>query len=361
MKALVKPYGKAGLTLVDDAQRPETGPQDVLVRVLAASICGSDIHIYDNDPVFRDRIKDGQIVGHEFCGVIEEVGDQVTTAAVGDVVAAESHIVCGTCYYCLNGLKHICQEMSGIGFDRSGGFAEYIAVPAENAIVKPSGVSIEVGAILEPFGNALDTARRVDLVAKSVLVTGCGPQGLMAIAVTKAAGARRVIATEPSGYRREMASRVIEIHSRNGGSEDSVLDATRPDLVEHIFQATDGLGVDVVLEMSGHPAAIADACTVLRNGGSFVALGLPGQSIEFDWANHLVLKGASFYGVYGRRIYQTWFEARELLESRAVQLDALITHRLPLERFAEGFELLKRGSAAKVILYPDLEYRSLFD
>lgn len=361
MRALVKPYGKVGLELVDDAQRPEAGPHDVLVRVLATSICGSDIHVYENDPVFRDRIADRQIVGHEFCGVVEEIGAQVTTVAVGDIIAAESHIVCGTCYYCLNGLAHICQEMSGIGFDCPGGFAEYIAIPAENAILKPPGVSIEVAAFLEPFGNALDTARRVDLVAKNVLVTGCGPQGLMAIAVAKAAGARRVIATEPSKYRRDMASRVIEIHSRNDRSEDQVLDAARPSLVEHIFEATDGLGVDVVLEMSGHPAAIADACTVLKNGGSFVALGLPGQPIEFDWANHLVLKGASFFGIYGRRIYQTWFEARELLESRAVQLDALITHRLPLEQFAQGFDLLKRGSAAKVILYPDLEYRSLFD
>jgi threonine 3-dehydrogenase len=361
MKALVKPYGQIGLRYVVDAPRPQVGPHDVLIRVLAASICGSDIHVFGDDPVFRDRIADGQIVGHEFCGVVEEIGDQVTTIAVGDVVAAESHIVCGTCYYCLNGLSHICQDMSGIGFDCPGGFAEYVAIPAENAIVKPPSVSIEVAAFLEPFGNALDTARRVDLVAKNVLVTGCGPQGLMAIAVAKAAGARRVIATEPSEYRRDIAKKVIEIHSRHVRSEDLVLDASQPELVERIFEVTDGLGVDVVLEMSGHAAAIADAGVVLKNGGSLVALGLPSQPIEYDWANNLVLKGASLYGIYGRRLYQTWFQARELLESRAVQLETLITHRLPLERFAEGFELLKRGNAAKVILYPDAEYRAQFD
>jgi threonine 3-dehydrogenase len=356
MKALIKPYGQLGLKLVHDAPRPEIGPGDVLVRILAASICGSDLHIYDNDPVFRERVPDGLTIGHEFCGTVEAVGSQVTTIAVGDVVAAESHVVCGSCFYCLNGLSHLCQEISGIGFDRHGGFADYIAIPAENAILKPAGVSIEVAAFLEPFGNALDTALCVDLFGKNVLITGCGPQGLMALAVARAAGARRVIASEVHAYRRQLATRVLSIHSDGRGQPaDLVLDATQPDVTERIFEATDGLGVDVVLEMSGHPAAIADGCTVLKNGGDFVALGLPSQPLEFDWANHLVLKGATFHGIYGRHLFQTWFKACDLLQSGAVQLEALITHSLPLERFAEGFELLKHGQAAKVILYPDAE------
>mgnify|MGYP005840274853 CR=1 FL=1 len=354
MKALVKPCGERGLRLVHDVPRPEIGPHEVLLRVLAASICGSDIHIYDDDPVFRERVPDGLVIGHEFCGLVEAVGSGVDTVAVGDIVAAESHVVCGSCFYCLNGLAHICQEITGIGFDRAGGFAEYVAIPAANAFLKPANLSVEVAAFLEPFGNALDTAGCVDLFNKQVLITGCGPQGLMALAIAKAAGARRVIATEVSPFRRQLAQRMLSLHTPPRQQlQDLVLDASRPDVTDHIFEATDGLGVDVVLEMSGHPAAIADGCTVLKNGGDFVALGLPAQPVEFDWSNHLVLKGATFHGIYGRHLYQTWFKACALLETGAVQLDALITHYLPLERFAEGFELLKRGQAAKVILYPD--------
>jgi len=353
VKALVKPYGQVGLKYVTDAPIPDIGPRDVLVRVLAASICGSDIHIYDSDPVFRERIGDGMTVGHEFCGQVERVGDQVTTIAVGDIVAAESHVVCGTCYYCLNGVPHLCQEVAGIGFDRAGCFAEYIAIPAENAFLKPPELSLEVAAFIEPFGNALDTAMCVDLFGKSVLVTGLGPQGLMALAVARAAGARRVIGTEVSAYRRRLAQQMLELHGgARQGAQDMILDATQPDVAEQVFRATNGLGVDVVLEMSGHPAAIATAGTVLKHDGHLVALGLPGGAIEVDWSNHLVLKGCTFHGIYGRHLYQTWFTACELLESGAVQLEPLITHRLPLERFDEGFQLLKRGEAAKVVLYP---------
>jgi threonine 3-dehydrogenase len=353
VKALVKPYGQVGLKYVTDAPHPEIGPRDVLVRVLVASICGSDIHIYDSDPVFRERIGDGMTVGHEFCGQVDQVGEHVTTIAVGDIVAAESHVVCGTCHYCLNGVPHLCQEVAGIGFDRAGCFAEYIAIPAENAFLKPADLPIEIAAFIEPFGNALDTAMCVDLFGKSVLVTGLGPQGLMALAVARAAGARRVIGTEVSPYRRRLAQGMLELHGDGRErANDLILDATRPDIAEQVFQATNGLGVDVVLEMSGHPTAISTAGTVLKHDGHLVALGLPGGAIEFDWSNHLVLKGTTFHGIYGRHLYQTWFTACELLESRAVQLEPLITHRLPMERFDEGFQLLKRGEAAKVVLYP---------
>ena len=354
MNALVKPYGQVGLSYVTDAAIPDIGPRDILVRVLAASICGSDLHIYESDPVFRERIGDGMTVGHEFCGRVAEIGAHVTTVAVDDVIAAESHVVCGTCYYCLNGAPHLCQEVAGIGFDRPGCFAEYIAIPAENAFLKPPELSVEVAAFIEPFGNALDTALCVDLFGKNVLVTGLGPQGLMAMAVARAAGARRVIATEVHAYRRDLAHKVLELHTDpRRPAQDLVLDATQPDVAEHIFEATDGLGVDVVLEMSGHPTAIAAAGTVLKNSGHLVALGLPGQPIELDWSNHLVLKGTTFHGIYGRHLYQTWFTACELLASRTVQLEPLITHYLPLERFDEGFQLLRKGQAAKVVLYPD--------
>ncbi len=354
MKALVKSYGKTGLRYVTDAPVPEVGPRDVLVRVLAASICGSDLHIYDDDPVFRDRITDGMIVGHEFCGRVEQIGEQVTTVAVGDIVAVESHVVCGTCYYCLNGVPHLCQEVAGIGFDRPGCFAEYIVIPSENAFPKPPYLSIEVAAFIEPFGNALDTALCVDLFGKTVLITGLGPQGLMALAVARAAGARCVIGTEIHPYRRDIAQQVLSLHTDpRRPTLDAILDAAQPDLAEQIFEITDGLGVDIVLEMSGNSAAISLAGTVLKNSGHLVALGLPSQPVEFDWSHHLVLKGATIHGIYGRHLYQTWFTACELLASRTVQLESLITHRLPLERFEEGFQLLKQGRAVKVVLYPN--------
>jgi threonine 3-dehydrogenase len=332
---------------------------------LAASICGSDIHIYDDDPVFRERIRDGQVIGHEFCGVVEEIGSQVTTLAVGDIVSAESHVVCGSCYYCLNGMSHICHEMEGIGFDRAGGFAEYVAIPAKAAVAKPPNISIEIGAILEPLGNALDTARCVNLSGKRVLVTGCGPQGAMAIAIAKADGALQVIVTEVYQKRRDIAKRMLAEHAnpRQGVTTDLVLDATSPDLVERIFEATGGLGVDVVIEMSGHPNAISDACTVLRNGGEFVALGLPSRPISFDWANHLVLKAATYHGIYGRHLYTTWFQVHNLVQSRTIRLESLITHHFPLtnQGFESAFRLLKQGQAMKVIFYPDLAYRRQFE
>ncbi len=353
MKALVKPYGKMGLEFIQDAKTPSVGPYDVLIKVLAASICGSDVHIYDNSPVFRDKVADNQITGHEFCGEVIDIGANVTTISAGDIVSAESHIVCGTCHYCLNGLSHVCQEVSTIGIDRSGGFAEYIAIPAENAILKPPGMSFDTASLLEPFGNAVDTARCVDMVSKSVLVTGCGPQGLMAIAIAKAAGARQVIATEPLEGRREFARKVLETHS-NVESADLVLDSGDSNLLSQILGATNGLGVDVVLEMSGHPTAIRDGLLALKNGGDVVALGLSSSpTIEIDWNGGFVLKGATFHGIYGRHLYWTWSEAHRLVDSGAVDLESLITHRFPMEEFDTGFQLLIQGEAAKVMLYPN--------
>jgi threonine 3-dehydrogenase len=355
MKALVKPYGKLGLEL-SSVPIPEFGPQDVLIRVLVTSICGSDVHIYDNAPVFRDRVAHNQITGHEFCGKVEAIGSEVTTAAVGDIVSVESHIVCGTCYYCLNGLSHLCQEVSTIGIDRPGAFAEYIAIPAKNAILKPPDLPLDVAAILEPFGNAVDTARCVDLVGKSVLITGCGPQGLMAIAIAKAAGARQVIATEIWEGRRELARKMLKVHSNSRErNSDLVLDANDPGMSAQIFEATDGLGVDVVLEMSGHPTAIHEGLLTLKSSGHVVALGLSSAStVEIDWNRGLILKGATFHGIYGRHLFQTWYEMSRLLESGKVKLEPIIyPERFALEQYNEAFQLLKQGKAAKVIMYPN--------
>jgi threonine 3-dehydrogenase len=353
MRAITKPSGRIGLVL-KDAPIPQVGPADVRVRLLATSICGSDLHIYDNDPTFLGRVKDGNISGHELCGVVDAVGPLCARVKVGDVVALESHIICGVCWYCRNGKSHLCANTVTIGIDRDGGFTDYIVLPEDNAILKPDSISVEEAALLEPFGNALDTATCVDVVGKCVLVTGCGPQGVMAIAIAKAAGARRVIATEIHQRRREMAVSMMKLHAAaHRRDEDLVLDPRKPDTEAVIREATDGLGVDVVLEMSGNPNAINTAFATLRSGGDYVALGLAGQNVSIDWTHHVVVRGITIHGIYGRHVYQTWDKARALLDSGAVTLAPLITHRFGLEEYEKAFQLLKAGEAEKVVLYPD--------
>jgi threonine 3-dehydrogenase len=355
VKALVKPYGQDGLQFITNASKPITGPRDVLVRVLAASVCGTDLHIYNSDPSIKERVAPNQIIGHEFCGEVVKVGEQVTTLAEGDLVSGESHIVCGTCEHCLDGNANLCEEVSLIGVDRPGGLAEYVAVPEKNAILKSRYISVEVASILDAYGNAVDVALCVPLTGKSVLVTGCGPQGLMAIAIALAAGAKQVIATENLEQRKALAEDMIRIHANpNQYRKDLILDGSTPTLVDKIFEATDGRGVDVLLEMSGNPAAIQNGLAVLKNAGHAVALGLTASNrIEVEW-NSLMFKGATVHFRYGRRLYQTWSEGRTLLETGLVKLESLIyTPYFALDDYMDAFRLLRKGEAAKVIFKPN--------
>jgi threonine 3-dehydrogenase len=336
---------------------------DVKVKILYASLFGSDLHIYNNDKVFRDRVQEGQIIGHEFCGEIIALGKQVTTLAVGDIVSAESHVACGSCHFCLNGNPHICQEVSALGFDRPGGFAEVTVIPYENAVPIPKTIHADIGACLEPFGNAVYTARCVDLVNKVVWVPGCGPQGLMALAIAKASGARMVIATEVKPERLELAKKMLVAHanSKNKNSEGYDLNdltlnpAEDPEVLKKIYRATDGLGVDVVIEMSGFPQAIEDAFLALRKGGHIIALGLSAASkLEIDWNKGIVLKEANIRGIYGRRLYETWTEVEHMLTTGKVSLEPIIYPKyFSLEEFETAFELVKNGKAAKVIFKPN--------
>lgn len=359
MKGLVKLYNQKGLLLRENLDMPQVGPRDVLIKVLAASICGTDLHIYNSDSSIRDRIDDGQTIGHEFCGEVVETGFQVTRLAVGDLVSSESHIVCGTCEYCMNGSPHLCQEVSLIGIDRPGGLAQYVAIPEQNAIVKHSSkISVEVAATLDAYGNAVDTALLVPLIGNTVLVTGCGPQGLMAIAIALAAGARQIIATETKEKRRILAKEIIRRHAnQNQARNDLILDPTSYNLVDDIFEATDGLGVDVLLEMSGHPSAIKDGMAVLKNDSHAVILGLTSSPrVELEWTN-LIFKGATIHFRYGRHLYRTWTKGSHLLESGLVDLEPLI-HKpyFPLEQFKDAFELQMKGEVGKVIFKPNEDF-----
>ncbi len=342
MWAVVKARAEAGAEL-QTVPVPKIGPRDVLVKVRATTICGTDLHIYRWDPWAQSRIRPPLVFGHEFAGDIVAVGDEVTTVKVGDFVSGETHIICGHCYPCRTGQYHICRNVKIIGVDRPGCFAEYVALPASNAWRNEPELDPAIAAAQEPFGNAVHTALSTDLATKTVLITGCGPIGLFAVGIARAAGASRIFATDVNPGRLEMATAM--------GATDP-LDA-RGAVAAEILQVTDGNGVDVLLEMSGNAVAINQGFQSLRYGGYAALLGLPGRPIDnFDLANHIVFKGAMVYGVSGRKMYETWYQTRALLGAGRVDIRPIITHRLPLDAFGEAFEMMIKGDAAKVALFP---------
>ncbi len=343
MKAVVKARPGPGLETVE-VPIPSYGRHEVLVKVRAASICGTDLHIYRWDPWAESRLHPPLIVGHEVCGEVIAKGDDVEELEVGSFVSLESHVICNTCAFCRTGQGHICENTSLIGVDRDGGFAEYIAIDAQNAWPNPPGTPLEVAVIQENFGNAVHTAFSVDLRAMKVLVTGCGPVGLMTIAVARAIGARAIYATDIHQYRIDFARRM---------GADLALHATDDPVIEEILGATDGEGVDVLLEMSGAPAAIDQGFTLLKPGGYASLLGVTSGPIEFDWDHHLVFKGARVVGITGRRLWQTWYQARGLIRSGAVDLTPLVTHHFKLEEFDQAFEVMASGESGKVMLTPE--------
>ncbi|MCC7164535.1 MAG: L-threonine 3-dehydrogenase [Anaerolineae bacterium] len=342
MKAVVKTRAGPGFELCE-APIPQIGPKDILLRTRATSICGTDIHIYNWDTWAANRIKPPVIIGHEFCGDVVEIGGLVTEVKVGDFVSAESHIVDHTCDLCRTGMAHICRNTQIIGIDRDGSFAEYVAIPADNAWHNPPNMPPEIAALEENFGNAVHTALETPVVARKVLVTGCGPVGVMTIAVTRAAGARSIYASDVSDYRLNLAKKM---------GADLVVNPARENLTDLVLEATGGEGVDVLLEMSGAPSAIRDGLKLLKSGGHAVLLGLPSKPFEFDLANLVIMKGITLHGIAGRKLWETWYEIRGLLRSGAVNLEPVITHRFKLEEFQQAFETMISGNSGKVVLFP---------
>jgi threonine 3-dehydrogenase len=343
MRAVVKARAGAGAEL-QTVPVPKIGPRDVLVKVRATTICGTDLHIYRWDPWAQSRIQPPMVFGHEFSGDIVAIGDEVTTVKVGDFISGETHIICGHCYPCRTGQYHICRNVKIVGVDRPGCFAEYVVIPASNAWRNDPQLDPAVAAAQEPFGNAVHTALSTDLATKTVLITGCGPIGLFAVGIARAAGACRIFATDVNPGRLEMARTMGATHP---------VDA-RSDVVSEIMSATDGNGVDVLLEMSGHPTAINQGFQSLRYGGYAALLGLPSRPIDnFDLANYIVFKGATVYGVSGRKMYETWYQTRALLRDGRVDIRPIISHRMALEDFQQAFEMMIRGEAAKVALFPN--------
>jgi threonine 3-dehydrogenase len=338
VKALYKPAASPGLELVDRPD-PTGGPGDVTVRVLRTGICGTDLHIESWDAWAAGAINAPLIPGHEFSGEVVAVGPAVRDVAVGDLVSGEGHIVCGTCRNCRAGRRHLCIRTSGVGVNRDGAFAEYVVLPESNVWVHHDKIDPDLGAIFDPFGNAVHTALSFPLVGEDVLITGAGPIGLMAAEVARHVGARFVVITDVSPYRLELA--------RHMGA-DLALDVSR----ERIADAQRHLGMvegfDVALEMSGHPSALPDVIANLNHGGRIAMLGLPSAPIEIDWAR-VVTHMLTIKGIYGREMFETWYAMSAMLRS-GLDISSVITHRFPATDFAEAFATARSGQCGKVIL-----------
>ncbi len=337
MRALVKETAAPGFKL-KSVPEPTIRDDEVLIRVRAAGVCGTDVHIYEWDAWAQGRCRPPFVVGHEFAGEVVQVGNLVTDVHEGDRVTAEGHIVDGRCLLCRTGNSHVCPHTRIIGVDRDGCFADYIAMPATNVWHLDDNVSFDVGGIHDPMGNAFHTTLTAEIPGSTVLITGCGPIGLFAVGICKAAGASRIIASDVNETRLALARRM--------GAHDVV----HPDEAgAAVRAATDGLGVDVVLEMSGVPSAIHQALELVRVGGRVQMLGIPSQSIEVNLATEVIFKGITIYGVVGRRMYDTWHQVTRFLRSGMFDPTPVITHRFPLEAADEAIDAIRTGAAGKVI------------
>jgi threonine 3-dehydrogenase len=343
MLAVVKTEAAPGADL-RDVKVPAIGLSDVLVKVKVASVCGTDLHIYNWDSWAQHRIHPPLIPGHEFCGEVAAIGAEVTTVKEGDLVSAEMHVNCGKCYQCRTGEGHICQKVKIIGVDADGAFAQYVRIPESNIWKLDPAIPQEYASILDPLGNAVHTVLAGEIAAKTVAITGCGPIGLFAIAVARAVGATTVFAIEVNEYRRKIATQM---------KADYVLDPTRDDVKQFAFDHTGGLGVDVVLEMAGHPDAIRTAFDIVRRGGRISLLGLTSKPVSLNFSEDIIFKGITLQGINGRRMYETWYEMQALLQAGKLDLHPVITDRLSMKDFSKGMERLRTGEASKILLYPD--------
>jgi threonine 3-dehydrogenase len=344
MAALRKREAGPGLVL-DEVPVPVPADDEVLVRVDAAGVCGTDLHIYHWDAWASGRIMPPRTLGHEFAGTVVAAGRAVRHAAEGDFVSAESHVTCGGCFHCRTGRAHMCEQTRILGVDRDGAFAEFVAVP-ESVIWQndPDKLSPEIAAVQEPFGNAVFATAHVDVAGKTVAVLGCGPVGLFTIALAKAYGAGRVLASDLVPFRLDLAGRV--------GVTAALNVCSTSDVPAWFVDQNEGEHLDVVFEMSGAPAAVRDAFRIVRNGGHVVLFGIPAQPVEIDVAEALIFKNLNVSAVNGREVFGTWFRTRWLLEHGVIDLEPLITHRLGLHDFEEAFGLLESGGACKIVLHP---------
>ncbi|WP_211907456.1 L-threonine 3-dehydrogenase [Pikeienuella piscinae] len=338
MRALVKATAAPGLELRDEPA-PELGPSDVLIRVRKTAICGTDVHIWNWDEWSAKTVPVPLVTGHEFCGEIAAIGGSVTKLTVGQRVSGEGHITCGRCRNCRAGRGHLCRNTLGVGVQRPGAFADYLSLPEANVVPIPDDIPDEVAAIFDPFGNSVHTALSFDMVGEDVLVTGAGPIGIMGAMVARRAGARKVVITDINEDRLALA--------RSMGIEHAV-NPSRTTLREVMAEIGMSEGFDVGLEMSGAAPAVRDMIEAMNNGGKIALLGIAPVEFAIDW-NKVIFKMLTIKGIYGREIFETWYKMIGLVQG-GLDLTPLITHRLPVADFREGFELMRAGTCGKVVL-----------
>ncbi|HVK04322.1 MAG TPA: L-threonine 3-dehydrogenase [Armatimonadaceae bacterium] len=340
MKAIVKTRPEAGAQLLD-VPEPETPRNGALVKIRNVSICGTDFHVYSWDAWAQGRVKPPVTMGHEWAGEVVAVGPECQSLKVGDYVSGESHRVCGHCLQCRTGQAHVCQNTKIFGVDTTGCFAEYFAVPESSVIKNDARVPASIACMQDPLGNAVHAALAGDIIGKSVVVLGCGPIGLFAIAVCKAVGANTIWASDTTDYRLKLACEV---------GADHVARVPDEDLEAMVAAATDGQGVDVVLEMSGAVPAVQQAMRLARPGGRVSLMGIPSKPVTLELAEDVIFKGLTVQGIVGRKLYDTWYTMKALLASGRLDVSPILTHQLPFGEFATGMDLMRSGQCGKVVL-----------
>jgi threonine 3-dehydrogenase len=338
MRALVKSRPEPGIWM-EEIPEPEIGPNDVLIKIKKTSICGTDLHIVAWDEWAQATIPTPMAVGHEYVGVVEAMGSEVEGLEIGQRVSGEGHVVCGRCRNCQAGRRHLCINTVGVGVNRPGAFAEYVAIPGSNVQPIPADISDDTASILDPLGNAVHTALHFDLVGEDVLITGAGPIGMMATAIARHVGARYIVVTDVNDYRLELAE------SMGADRELNVSNDTVASVMADLGMRE---GFDVGLEMSGNPAALHDMITTMDNGGKIALLGIPPKQAPIDW-NDIVFKGLTLQGIYGRRMFETWYKMLAMLET-GLDVSKVITHHFNAEDFEDALDVMRSGDSGKVIL-----------
>ena len=338
MRALVKAKAEPGIWM-EQVPLPEIGPNDVLIKVTKSAICGTDVHIYNWDQWAQKVVPVPLVTGHEFVGEVAEVGKAVTAYRVGQRVSGEGHIVCGHCRNCRAGRGHLCRNTLGVGVQRPGSFAEYLALPQHNVVPIPEDIPDEIAAIFDPLGNAVHTALSFDLIGEDVLVTGAGPIGIMGALVAQAVGARKVVITDINPVRLDLARKLGVRH---------VVDASTENLADVMRQEGMTEGFDVGLEMSGSAHAFRDMIDAMNNGGKIAILGIAPTGFEIDW-NKVIFKMLTLKGIYGREMFETWYKMIALVQG-PLDVSGLITHRIGIDDYQSGFDAMRTGQAAKVVM-----------
>ncbi len=343
MRAILKTKAGEGAEL-KNVPVPKPGPGEVLVKVKVASICGSDLHIYNWNSWAAQHVKPPQIMGHEFAGEIVETGSGVSLVGVGDFISAETHIPCGHCKQCRTGNSHICKNLKIVGVDTDGAFAEYAVIPEVVAWKNHPLIPHKLASVQEPLGNAIDTVLSEDVAGKTVAIIGAGPIGILAVGVAKVSGATNIFVTDLNEYRLDLARKM---------GANQTMNPKNTDVVAEVIRQTDGDGVDAVLELSGSEKGLVQGCNMLTAGGRLSLLGVFDGPVNLDLNNLIVFKGIRVYGITGRKMFSTWYKAGNFLRSNTLDISPAITHEIKMVEFEKGFELMKSGNCGKIVMTID--------